>query len=129
MKLAAGCYECLLRLIYQAAELAMDDVSLKQRAIKDATKILDDEFPYSQLSIVIATKIHKVVREVTHNPDPYQAMKEREMTLARELYPELSLRAKQSNLYKDELQGCLPQRMPLISSGSPVLLRRISGNL
>jgi uncharacterized protein with ATP-grasp and redox domains len=101
MKLAAGCYECLRRLIYQAAELATDDVSLKQRAINEAMKILDDEFSYSQLSLVIATKIHKVVREVTHNPDPYRAMKEREMTLARELYPELRSR------YKDELHGCL----------------------
>jgi damage-control phosphatase, subfamily I len=101
MKLAAGCYECLRRLIYQAAELATDDVSLKQRAINEAMKILDDEFSYSQLSIVVATKIHRVVREVTHNPDPYRAMKEREMTLARELYPELRSR------YKDELQGCL----------------------
>lgn len=116
MKLTPGCYECLRRLIYQAAELATGDASLEQSAIKEALKILDDEFSYSQLSIVIATKIHKVVREVTHNPDPYRAMKEREMTLARELYPELSLRAeaasrrrgrKRSNLYKDELRGCL----------------------
>jgi uncharacterized protein with ATP-grasp and redox domains len=119
MKLAPGCYECLRRLIYQAAELATGDASLKQSAIKEAMKILDDEFSCSQLSIVIATKIHKVVREVTHNPDPYQAMKEREMTLARELYPELSLRAeaaspdlsgrgrRRSNLYKDELGGYL----------------------
>jgi uncharacterized protein with ATP-grasp and redox domains len=116
MKLAPGCYECLRRLIYQAAELATNDVSLKQRAINEAMKILDDEFSCSQLSIVIATKIHKVVREVTHNPDPYRAMKEREMTLARELYPELSLPAeaasrrrgrKRNNLYKDELRGCL----------------------
>jgi len=116
MKLTPGCYECLRRLIYQAAELATGDASLKQRAIKEALKILDDEFSYSQLSIVIATKIHKVVKEVTHNPDPYRAMKEREMTLTRELYPELSLRAeaasrrqgrKRSNLYKDELRGCL----------------------
>jgi uncharacterized protein with ATP-grasp and redox domains len=116
MKLAPGCYECLHRLIYQAAELATNDVSLKQRAINEAMKILDDEFSYSQLSIAIATKIHKVVREVTHNPDPYRAMKEREMTLARELYPELPLPAeaasrrrgtKRSNLYKDELRGCL----------------------
>jgi len=38
---------------------------------------------------------------VTHNPDPYKAMKEREMTLARELYPELRSR------YKDDLRGCL----------------------
>jgi uncharacterized protein with ATP-grasp and redox domains len=116
MKLAPGCYECLRRLIYQAAELATDDASLKQSAIKEAMKILDDEFSYSQLSIVIATKIHKVVREVTHNPDPYRAMKEREMTLARELYPQLSLPSeaasrrrgrKRNNLYKDELRGCL----------------------
>jgi uncharacterized protein with ATP-grasp and redox domains len=107
MKLVPECYECLRRLIYQAAELATGDASLKQRAIKEAMKILDDEFSYSQLSIVIATKIHKVIREVTHNPDPYRAMKEREMTLARELYPELSLRAKRSNPYKDELQGYL----------------------
>jgi uncharacterized protein with ATP-grasp and redox domains len=89
MKLAPDCYECLRRLIWQAADLATDDASLKQRATEEATKILDGEFSYSQLSIVIATRIHKVVREVTHNPDPYRAMKEREMTLARELYPEL----------------------------------------
>jgi len=101
MKLMPGCYECLRRLICQAAELATDDASLKQNAIKEAMKILDDEFSYSQLSIVIATKINKVVREVTHNPDPYRAMKEREMTLARELYPELRSR------YNDDLRGCL----------------------
>jgi len=101
MKLTPSCYECLRRLICQAAELATDDASLKQNAIKEAMKILDDEFSYSQLSIVIATKIHKVVREMTHNPDPYRAMKEREMTLARELHPELRSR------YNDDLRGCL----------------------
>jgi uncharacterized protein with ATP-grasp and redox domains len=101
MKLTPGCHECLRRLIYQAAELATGDVSLKQSAIKEAMKILNDEFSYSQLSIVIATKIHRVVREVTHNPDPYRAMKEGEMTFARELYPELRSR------YNDDLRGCL----------------------
>jgi len=101
MKLATDCYECLRRLLCQAADLATDDASLKQRATEEAMKILDNEFSYSQLSIVIATKIHKVVKEVTHNPDPYKAMKEREMTLARELYPELG------SLHKDDFRGCL----------------------
>lgn len=101
MKLATGCYECLRRLLCQAADLATDDASLKQRATEEAMKILDSEFSYSQLSIVIATKIHRVIKEVTHNPDPYKAMKEREMTIARELYPELRSR------YKDDLRGCL----------------------
>jgi uncharacterized protein with ATP-grasp and redox domains len=101
MKLAPGCYECLRGLIYQAAELATDDAALKRRATEKAMKILDNKFSYSQLSIAIATKIHKVVRELTHNPDPYKAMKEREMRLARELYPELRYQ------YKDDLRGCL----------------------
>ena len=96
MKLVPDCYECLRRLICQAADLATDDASLKQRATEEAMKILDEEFSYSQLSIVIATKIHRVVKEVTHNPDPYRAMKEREMMVARELYPELRSR------YKDD---------------------------
>jgi uncharacterized protein with ATP-grasp and redox domains len=107
MKLAPGCYECLRGLVHQAAELATDDVSLKQRAIREATKILDDEFSTGQLSLGIAARIHKTVREVTHNRDPYRAMKEREMALARELYPELALRAKPSNLPEDALRGYL----------------------
>lgn len=101
MKLAPDCYKCLRRLICQAADLATEDASLKQRAIKEATKVLDDEFSYNQVSIVIATKIHKVIRGITHNPDPYRAMKEREMTLARETYPELRSR------YQEDLRGCL----------------------
>ena len=116
MKLAPGCYECLRRLVRQAAELATDDVSLKQRAIREAMKILDDEFSSSQTSLGIAARIHKIVREVTQNHDPYRAMKEMEMSLVRELYPELSLRAEaasqrrgrqRSNLPEDELRGRL----------------------
>jgi|GEM_PF-2967660 len=100
MKLAPDCYKCLQRLICQAADLATEDTSLKQRAIKEATNVLDNEFSYSQVSIVIATKIHKVVREITHNPDPYREMKERELAIARESYPELRYR------YKEDLRGC-----------------------
>ena len=107
MKLAPGCYECLRRLIHQAAELATDDVSLRQRAISQAMKTLDDEFSCGQLSLGIAAKIHRIVREVTGNPDPYRGMKKREMALARELYAELSFRAKRSNPCRDELRGCL----------------------
>jgi uncharacterized protein with ATP-grasp and redox domains len=107
MKLAPGCYECIRRLIHQAADLATDDVSLRRRAISRAMKTLDDEFSYRRTSLGIAARIHKIVREVTRNPDPYRGMKEMEMTLARELYAELSLRANRSNPCTDELQGCL----------------------
>jgi uncharacterized protein with ATP-grasp and redox domains len=119
MKLATECYACLQKLIRQAADLATDDASLKQRAREKAMKILDNEFSYSQLSIVIATKIHRTVREVTHNHDPYRKMRESEMALSRELYPELLLLAeaaspnlswrggKQNNHNKEELREYL----------------------
>jgi uncharacterized protein with ATP-grasp and redox domains len=94
-------------LIHQAAELATHDVSLRQRAINQAMKILDEGFSYDQLSIVLVTKIHKVVREVTDNLDPYRVMKEREMMLASELYSELSSPAKQSNLHENGLRWYL----------------------
>jgi uncharacterized protein with ATP-grasp and redox domains len=63
--------------------------------------VLDNEFSYSHLSIAIATRIHEVVRKVTNNPDPYRTMKEREITLARDLYPELRSRC------QDDLRGYL----------------------
>jgi len=116
MKLAAECYDCLKRLVCQAAELATGDALARAKAIEEAVKVLDGEFSYEQISIVIATKIHKVIQEVTRNPDPYRAMKEKEMAIARELYPELSLRAeaasrrrgrKRSNLYKNDFSNYL----------------------
>ena len=101
MKISLECYECLQKLIHQAATLATKNNLLRQKAIEEALRIRDDEFSYDQISIVIATKIHRVIREVTHNPDPYRVMKEKEMAIARELYPEIRVQ------YKDDFEGCL----------------------
>jgi uncharacterized protein with ATP-grasp and redox domains len=101
VKISLECYECLQRLIHQAATLATDNNLLKQKAIEEALRILDDEFSYDQISIVIATKIHQAIREITHNPDPYRVMKEKEMAIARELYPEIRLQN------EEDFEGCL----------------------
>ncbi len=92
MKVTPTCYECLKRLVHQAAQLATDDTALRQKAITEAIKVLNNDFSPGRLSIEIATTIHQVVRKITHNPDPYLAMKEKEMLLARQLYPDLSSR-------------------------------------
>ena len=101
MKLAPDCNNCMRGLIDQAANLATDDAVLKQRAIEKATAILEEEYSYNQISIVIATKIHEVIKEVTCNPDPYKAMKEREIAIARELYHEVK------SLYTSDFEGYL----------------------
>ena len=92
MKLAPECYDCLKRLIAQAADLATRDDLLRRKAIERAMKLLENEFSYDQISIVLATKIHDVIKAVTGNADPYRAMKEKEVAIAREVYPEMASR-------------------------------------
>ncbi|MCK4723851.1 MAG: DUF89 family protein, partial [Dehalococcoidia bacterium] len=85
------CYECLERLAYQAAGLATSDERAKARAIEQSLKVLKDNFSYDKVSIVIATRIHDVIREITENPDPYREMKDKEIAVARELSSQTKL--------------------------------------
>jgi len=101
MKLTSDCHGCLKRLIVQAADLATEDGLLQRKAIEKAMNILESEFSYDQISIVLATKIHNVIKEVTDNADPYRVMKEKEVAIAREVYPEIV------SEYKGDLKGCV----------------------
>jgi len=101
MKISESCYECLRNLIYQAAELATDDKAMRGRALKEALKILDGNFSCDEESIVIATKIHDVIKQMTGNPDPYYRMKQKEMEVASELYYEMKSK------YSDGFKGLL----------------------
>ena len=90
MKMAKDCYACLQRLVYQAAGLATEDEQLKLRAINEGLKVLEENFSLSEVSIVVATKLHKVVKEITQNPDPYLVMKDKEIAIAGELHRQIS---------------------------------------
>lgn len=85
MKATKECYPCLARLVRQAAELATDEPGLRAKAIEEGLKLLDREFSTDKVSIAVATRLHRVVREVTGNADPYRRMKEAEVRLARRL--------------------------------------------
>jgi uncharacterized protein with ATP-grasp and redox domains len=85
MKATGECYPCLANLVRQAAELATDDRRLKAEAIYRGLKLLGRKFSTDKTSIAVATVLHRVVREVTGNADPYSRMKEAEVELARGL--------------------------------------------
>lgn len=89
MKLSKNCYECLRRLVFQAAELATDDAEVRSRAVEAGCKVLGDSFSQDEVSVVVATKVHEVIKKITGNPDPYQQMKQREIEIAIELYNEM----------------------------------------
>ena len=89
MKIVTECYECLRRLARQAAELSTSDERLRAKALERGLAVVEDNFSYDEVSITIATKIHRAVREVTGNTDPYRGMKDEEIRLSRELMREV----------------------------------------
>ncbi len=85
MKVADECYACLAALLRQAAELATADAELKARVIEQGQRLLDSLFAADRTSISVATPLHRLVREMTGNADPYLPMKEAEVRMARQL--------------------------------------------
>ena len=95
MKTTPECYYCLKRLVHQAAELATDDLQLRKKALEKGLAVVEQMFPLDLVSIQIATRVHRVVKEVTGNPDPYARMKEQEVEMAQELcrHPSADMRS------------------------------------
>ena len=85
MKATKECHPCLANLVRQAAALATDEPALRAEAIEEGLKLLDREFSTDKTSIAVATLLHRVVRTVTGNADPYSKMKEAEVDMARSL--------------------------------------------
>ena len=85
MKATKECYPCLANLVRQAAELATEDYMLRVKAIDQGLKLLGREFSTDKTSIAVATLLHRVVREVTRNADPYSRMKKAEVDMAKSL--------------------------------------------
>jgi uncharacterized protein with ATP-grasp and redox domains len=85
MKATKECYPCLANLLRQAAGLATEEPELRAEAIGEGLKLLDREFSIDKTSIAVATPLHRVVRTVTGNADPYSRMKKAEVKMARKL--------------------------------------------
>jgi len=100
MKACNYCYECLQKLAYQAAELATDNEQAKARATEESLRILQDDFSLDCVSIVVATKLHDAVKEITGNHDPYRQMKDKEIMLAEQL-------SKQIRVEPNDFRNCL----------------------
>ena len=46
MKITNECYDCLGRLVHQAADLATEDPAIKSKAIEDGLKLLERDIGY-----------------------------------------------------------------------------------
>lgn len=85
MKAAEECYHCLARLLRQAAELATGEPELRTKVIEEGLVLLDREFSKDKTTIAVATPLHRLVRALSGNADPYRRIKEVELEMAAEL--------------------------------------------
>ena len=82
MKASEGCYYCLERLLRQAAGLATEEPELRSQVIEQGLQLLDQEFSMDKTTVAVATQLHRLIRALTGNIDPYQRVKEAEVEMA-----------------------------------------------
>jgi len=95
MKTYLDCFPCFMRQALEAARMATDDPAV-QREVIDRTAALLPTVPLETTPVSIGQLVHRVVREVTGNPDPYKAVKKESNDLGLRLYPGLKARVERS---------------------------------
>lgn len=85
MKIFLDCIPCFLRQTLDAVRLVIDDESVHEQIMRDVLQ-LTKEMDLSQSPPAIGQRIHRKIRELTENTDPYRDLKKQHNRLALELY-------------------------------------------
>ncbi|MCP8305080.1 MAG: DUF89 family protein [archaeon] len=101
MKAQSECFPCLKNLIHQAVNLATKHQKTRLQAQKQALDILNEHFSTNVVPTEISNRFHKLIREITKNPDPYRERKDKEIEVSRTLLKELRER------YSDDFRSCV----------------------
>lgn len=101
MKSSVHCRPCLERLVHQVVEFATPNPELRERAREEGLNVLSSLFSYDQITTIIATEIHRTIRKITNNPDPYKNMKNGEIEISQRLIKEVRPH------YGDDLRSCV----------------------
>jgi damage-control phosphatase, subfamily I len=82
------CLPCTCRQALEAARYCTDDTAVHERVLRAAMREVS-ETDLGISSPELAARVHRQIRELTGNPDPYREAKRRSNLIALELYPEL----------------------------------------
>ncbi len=88
MKTYLDCIPCFFRQALHAARLATDD-PVKQRKVLDRVAIEVPRFPLDATPVEMGRVIHRYIKEVTGNPDPYRELKHHYNQIGMKMLPEL----------------------------------------
>lgn len=95
MKTYFECIPCLLRQTFEAARLTTDDKAIHEQVIRKVLRATS-EMNMQESPPFMAQRIHRLIRQMTGDYDPYRDIKDRFNHFALELYPELKKRVERS---------------------------------
>jgi len=96
MQIYLDCIPCFVRQALDAAKMATDDKKIHEQVVRQVL-VLANELDMSQSPPAIGQQIHRLIREMVGQDDPYHGIKRRFNNLALRLYPELRKQIVSSN--------------------------------
>lgn len=91
MKTFFDCIPCFVRQALDSVRLVTDDEKVHERLLREVLQDIS-EMDLRQSPPAMGQRIHRLIRSLTGQSDPYRAMKDRFNRLALELYPKLRAR-------------------------------------
>jgi uncharacterized protein with ATP-grasp and redox domains len=88
MQIYLDCIACFVRQALDAARLATEDEQIHEKVVREVLCLAAD-LDMSQSPPAIGQQIHRLIRELVGEDDPYHQVKKRFNNLALKLYPEL----------------------------------------
>jgi uncharacterized protein with ATP-grasp and redox domains len=96
MRIFLDCIPCFIRQGLDAARLATDDEQIHEKVVREVVRLAAD-LDMSQSPPAIGQQIHRLIRNLVGEDDPYHSIKKQFNELALKLYPELRRRVLCSN--------------------------------
>ena len=88
MRIFLDCIPCFVRQALDSARLATDDEQIHEKVVREVLRLAAD-LDMGQSPPVIGQQIHRLIRNLVGQDDPYHGIKRRFNNLALKLYPEL----------------------------------------
>jgi damage-control phosphatase, subfamily I len=88
MRIFLDCIPCFVRQALDSARLVTDDEQIHEQVLRAVLRLASD-LDMSQSPPAIGQQIHRLIRELVGNNDPYHRIKKRFNNLALELFPDL----------------------------------------
>ncbi|HEX69591.1 MAG TPA: DUF89 family protein [Candidatus Bathyarchaeota archaeon] len=96
MKVHLDCIPCFLRQALEAVKMSTNNDAVREKALREVVTYLS-QVKWTTDIPRIGTEVHRIVKKVTGNSDPYKQLKNKYNKLAAQLYPKLEFMVKNSS--------------------------------